>query len=160
MKLWLATIAAAAAIAVGASACSSNSTSSPSSTTTSPRSFEITTPNGQISVSLDGKLPPNWPSSFPTPSGTKPAGSGSLGGGSTTHLVAIYSSTSTPADVIAFYTSDTKLTTSGETSIGSGSSAVVSVEITAPYTGQLTALSKGNATYLVVNLEQMAGVQG
>ena len=90
---------------VAAAGCSSSSSSaaspattaaSPATTTASPtpkitaRNFQVSTPNGQVSLSLDGQLPSNWPSQFPVPAGFKVAGSGSLGGSSSATLVAAY----------------------------------------------------------------------
>ncbi len=165
MKPWIAMIVAAGALAAAGSACSSSSNTSSNTTVTSPASsapkhFEVTTPYGQVSISLDGKLPPGWPSGFPVPKEAQPVGSGSLGGAASTSLVAVYSSTSTPATLIDFYTSDTRLTTSGRSSIGAGSAEVVSVAVTAPYKAHLTALSRGTTTYLVIDLTQTNGGQG
>ena len=79
--------------AAGCSSSSSSSTAGPATTAASPatttasptpkiwaKNFQVSTPNGQVSLSLDGQLPPNWPSQFPVPAGAKAAGSGSLGG--------------------------------------------------------------------------------
>ena len=73
---WVSALAIFAIVLMAA--CGSSSKSSSSTTTTVPRNFNVETPNGQVSLSLDGQLPPNWPSSFPVPSGATPAGSGSL----------------------------------------------------------------------------------
>ena len=54
--------------AIGAGCSSSAKSSSP--TTTLPvetKGFQVETPGGQVSLSLDGLLPPNWPANF-TPS--------------------------------------------------------------------------------------------
>jgi hypothetical protein len=112
---------------VAAAGCSSSSSStaspattaaSPATTTASPapkitaRNFQVSTPNGQVSLSLDGQLPPDWPSQFPVPAGAKAAGSGSLGGSSSATLVAAYTTSQAASDAFAFYTGNSKLTTS------------------------------------------------
>jgi hypothetical protein len=84
------------------------------------KNFQVSTPNGQVSLSLDGQLPPNWPSQFPVPSGAKVAGSGSLGGSSSAVLVAAYTTSESPSDAFAFYKDNSKLTTPGQRSVGAG----------------------------------------
>lgn len=118
-----------------AAGCSSSSSSpaspattaaSPATTTASPtpkitaKNFQVSTPNGQVSLSLDGQLPPDWPSQFPVPRGAKAAGSGSLGGSSSAALVGAYTTSQSPSDAFAFYKDNSKLTTSGERSVGAG----------------------------------------
>ena len=80
MRTRIATALCIAVLLLGAAACSSDSSSSSkNTTTTSNKGFEVSTPEGQVSISLSGSLPPNWPDGFPVPSGAEPAGSGSLG---------------------------------------------------------------------------------
>ena len=86
------------------------STSQPSAQPTTSRSFQISTPDGQVSVSLDGALPPNWPSAFPIPLGATPAGSGSLGGSTSTGMVGVYRTPMPPADAFSYYTSSSRVT--------------------------------------------------
>ena len=114
--------------------------------------FQVSTPNGEVSLSLDGKLPPNWPGEFPVPSGAKVAGSGSVAGSSSGTSVAAYTTSQSPADAFAFYKDNSKLTTSGEKSVGAGSRYVGSAKITAPYTGSVTVVSHSGATYIVIVL--------
>ena len=152
---------------VAAAGCSSSSSStaspattaaSPATTTVSPtpkitaRNFQVSTPNGQVSLSLDGQLPPNWPSQFPVPPGAKVAGSGSLGGSSSATLVAAYTTSGSPPDAFAFYTDNPKLTTSGQRSAGAGARYVGRAKITAPYTGSVTVVSHSGTTYIVIVL--------
>lgn len=107
-----------------------------------------------MSVSLDGKLPPNWPSSFPVPAGAKAAGSGSLGGSSSTVMVGVYTTSKSAPDTFSYYTSNPKgLTTSGAKSVGSGSNYVGSVNITAPNTGSVTVVQHDSTTYIVAVLK-------
>ena len=79
------TVVTALGLGAVSTACSSSSDSSAATTTTAkssngtvPKSFSVSVPEGEVSLSLDGQLPPNWPSSFPVPDGAEPAGSGSL----------------------------------------------------------------------------------
>lgn len=152
---------------VAAAGCSSSSSSaaspattaaSPATTTASPtpkitaRNFQVSTPNGQVSLSLDGQLPPNWPSQFPVPAGAKPAGSGSLGGSSSATLVAAYTTSQPASDAFAFYTDNSKLTTSAQRSAGAGARYVGRAKITAPYTGSVTVVSHSGTTYIVIVL--------
>jgi hypothetical protein len=152
---------------VAAAGCSSSSSStaspattaaSPATTTASPapkitaRNFQVSTPNGQVSLSLDGQLPPDWPSQFPVPAGAKAAGSGSLGGSSSATLVAAYTTSQAASDAFAFYTGNSKLTTSDKKSVGAGAHYVGRAKITAPYTGSVTVVSHSGTTYIVVVL--------
>jgi len=152
---------------VAAAGCSSSSSStaspattvpSPATTTASPapartaKNFQVSTPNGQVSLSLDGQLPPNWPSQFPVPSGAEVAGSGSLGGSSSATLVAAYTTSQSPSDAFAFYTGNSKLSTSGARSAGARETYVGRAKITAPYTGSVTVLSHSGTTYIVIVL--------
>jgi hypothetical protein len=137
---------------------SSSSTAHQATTETSPtptstvKNFQLSTPNGQVSLSLDGQLPPNWPGQFPIPSGTRAAGSGSLGGSASTVLVAVYTASMSAPDAFAFYTNNTRLTTSGLRSVGAGARYVGSATITAPYTGSVTVISRSGTTQIVVVL--------
>ena len=145
---------------VAAAGCSSSSssTASPATTTTSPtatstaKNFQVSTPNGLVSLSLHGQLPPNWPSQFPVPSGAAVAGSGSLGGSSSAALVAAYTTSESPSDAFAFYKDNSKLTTSGERSVGVGEHYIGRAKITAPYTGSVTVVSHSGTSYIVIVL--------
>jgi hypothetical protein len=109
-----------------------------------------------VSVSLDGQLPPNWPSEFPVPPRATVAGSGSLGGSSSTGQVAVYTTPSSAPDVFSFYTSNSGLTTTGARSAGTGGSYVGSMKVTAPYPGSVTIASRSDTTYVVVVLNVAA----
>lgn len=125
----------------------------PSTQPSSSRNFQVSTPDGQVSVSLDGQLPPNWPSGFPVPPRTTVAGSGSLGGSTSTGHVAVYSTPTSPTDVFSYYTSNSSLTTTGAKTAGAGSAYVGSMKVTAPYTGSVTVAGRSDTTYLVVVLK-------
>jgi hypothetical protein len=157
---------------VAAAGCSSSSSStaspattsaSPATTTASPspritaRNFQVATPNGQVSLSLDGQLPPNWPSQFPVPAGAKVAGSGSLGGASSTTHVGAYTTSQPASDAFAFYSGNPELTTSGQRSAGAGAHFIGRAKITAPYTGSVTVVSHSGTTYIVVVLTNASG---
>jgi len=141
--------------AVGCSS-SSSSTASPATTSANPsptstaKNFQVSTPNGQVSLSLDGQLPPNWPSQFPVPPGAKVAGSGSLGGSSSATLVAAYTTSESASDAFTFYNDNSKLTTSGQISVGAGAHYVGRAKITAPYKGSVTVVSHSGTTYIVI----------
>lgn len=136
--------------------CSSNNDSGKAATTTSTtaskKSFEISTADGQVSLSLDGKLPPNWPSSFPVPNGATPAGSGSLGGANSTELVAVYNAPGTPEDAYGFYTSQSGLTVESKSSVGSGQTYVGTVKLGGDQPGRVTVVPKDGQTLIIIAL--------
>jgi hypothetical protein len=118
----------------------------------SNKGFQVSTANGQVSVSLSGALPPNWPTSFPVPQGATPAGSGSLVGATAGVKVAVYGTSASPADTFDYYKSNPQLTTSGARSVGAGSTYLGSLKVTAPYSGSVTVVSRNNSTYIVIVL--------
>jgi hypothetical protein len=74
-----------------------------SSSHSSSQSITVQTPEGTASLSLDGKLPPNWPADFPLPPGTTPAGSGSIGNTQEAHLIGVFEMSTTGTDTFNFY---------------------------------------------------------
>ena len=146
------------AVAIG---CSSDDSNKSSSTTTSSnrKSFQVSTPDGQVSLSLDGQLPPGWPSGFPVAPNTKKAGSGSLGNTGKTVLVGVYSATGTPENVFDFYKSSSAYTVDSSNSAGAGSAFVGNVQFSGAYTGNTTVVSNSGTTYVIVALET-AGAGG
>jgi len=140
------------AVAVGCSDDDSNKSSS-STTKSDGKSFQVSTPDGQVSLSLDGQLPPNWPSGFPVAPNTKKAGSGSLGDTSRTVLVGVYSATGRPEEVFDFYKNNTSYTVDNSSSAGAGSAFVGNVEFSGAYTGNTTVVSNEGTTYVIVTLE-------
>jgi hypothetical protein len=138
-------------------ACSSSSKSATSTTTTakkdSSKSFEITTPDGQVSISLDGKLPPGWPAGFPVPSGATPSGSGSLGGSSKTVMVGVFTSTNTPDSDYNFYKSSSDVTVESASSLGSGDKFVGSLKLSGTYAGRVTTIGYSGTNYIIVILD-------
>ena len=143
---------------VTAAGCSSSSssTASPATTQATPTStvknFQLSTPSGQVSLSLDGQLPPHWPSQFPIPSGTNVAGSGSLGGSASAALVAVFNTSMSAQDAFAFYKDNPRLTTSDHQSVGAGAQYLGSAKITAPYKGSVVVVSRSGTTQIVIVL--------
>jgi hypothetical protein len=135
-------------------ACGSSSKSSAATTTTvADRHVTVQTPAGQVSLSLDGHLPPNWPTGFPVPSGATPAGSGSLAKGGSGVMVGVYSTAQPPAEVFSFYKSDTALAPTNAKSVGSGDKYVGTLDIGGSYTGSVTVVAAGSGTNIVVTLK-------
>lgn len=132
------------------------STSQPSAQPTTSRNFQVSTPDGQVSVSLDGRLPPNWPGTFPIPSGATPAGSGSLGGSSSTGMVGVFRTPEPPADTFTYYTSSSTVTTTNPRTVGAGSTYVGSTRVTAPYPGSVTVAGRSDTTFIVIVLNMPA----
>jgi len=146
--------AMAAALVLPLAACSSDAKTSSAGTTTttaaSNKNFEVTTADGQISLSLDGNLPPGWPTSFPVPDGASPAGSGSLAKGGSGKLVGVFTGSMAPKDAYDFYASSTAFTVDDSTALGAGPAYVGSVKFSGSYTGRVTVLSKGGSTTIVI----------
>jgi len=142
-----------AAAAVGCSSSSKKSTSTTTSTSGGNKTFQIQTPEGQVSLSLDGKLPPNWPTEFPVAPGASPAGSGSLGNTSKTTLVGVYTTTGSAEDAFNFYKSTSAYDVDSSSSAGIGSAFVGSVEFSGSYKGSATIASLSGTTYIVIVLE-------
>ena len=146
---------AAALFLVG---CSSSHSSSSSTATSSPsRSFTVSTPEGSVSLSLDGQLPPGWPSAFPTPAGATSAGSGSVGGSTESHMIAVFQASGTGEDTFNFYKSSSDLTVKNPKSAGTGSAFVGRLELTGNYSGSVTVTGYNNHTYIVVYLNSATG---
>jgi hypothetical protein len=145
-----------AAILGLAASCSSTS-STPTATTSAPPStsqnFAVDTPDGQVSLSLNGALPPNWPASFPTPSGATPAGSGSLGGTTSGVLVGVYQATGSAEDAFTFYKNNSSLTVTNPSSAGVGSAFIGKLSLTGTYTGSVSVVGAGGRTLIVVVLK-------
>lgn len=134
--------------------CSSDDSATTTTTTTEEsKDFQISTPAGEISVSLDGKLPPDWPKDFPVPDGATAAGSGSLGGKDKTVQVGVFSSTESARKSFDFYTSDTSLGTDEVSSIGSGSTFLGTAKLTGDYSGQVAVTPSSDGSYIIVLLQ-------
>jgi hypothetical protein len=111
---------------------------------------EVSTPEGQVSLSLNGKLPPNWPSNTPVPPGARPAGSASLVGNAHGIKAGVYRSRQSPEQVYNFYTGDSSITTTSKSAVGSGSNFVGRVSITAPITANITIVPYQHGSLIVI----------
>jgi hypothetical protein len=156
MRTRIATTLCIAVLLVVAAACSSDDDSAKNTTTTANRGFEVQTPDGQVSLSLSGQLPPNWPDDFPVPDGAEPAGSGSLGGSASTNLVGVYSSSDSPQDTYNFYKDNTDLTVTSSSSVGSGSAFLGTVQFTGDFGGWVVTFPYDNGSLIVAYLSQSA----
>lgn len=112
--------------------------------------IEVSTPEGQVSVSLNGKLPPNWPSNTPVPPGAHLAGSASLVGKSNGIKAGVYRSGQSPQQVYEYYTSESSITTTSKSAVGSGSNFVGRVSITAPITANITIVPYQHGSLIVI----------
>jgi hypothetical protein len=150
MKLRSLLIVCLAASAIALAGCGDDESSSNTTTTTANRGFEVNTPEGQVSLSLSGNLPPNWPDDFPIPSGAEPAGSGSLGGGTSTGFIGVYSTSESTEDTYNYYVNDAGLSVTSNTLIAS----VGNVGFSGDPSGNVTILPYNDETLIVVLLSQ------
>src|SRR3954465_1511227 len=108
--------------AIGAG-CSSSAKSSATTTTTVPvetKGFQVETPGGQVSLSLDGLLPPNWPANFPGAPHAAAARSGARGHPARPSLGGGYSTTDAADETFRFYASTPAYHVDTSSSIGAG----------------------------------------
>ena len=136
-------------------ACGGDDSESSSNTTTTCRSthLDVETPDGQVSLALNGKLPPGWPSDFPIPKGASPAGSGSLVNSEKGVRIGVYTTSQAPADAFDFYKSNDALNVTASASAGTGDKYVGTIQFDGSPPGNVTIVSSGNNTYIVVTLE-------
>ena len=137
-------------------ACGSDDDSKSSSNTTTTLSsthLQVETPDGQVSLSLNGKLPPGWPSDFPVPKGATPAGSGSLVNGGSGVKIGVYTTSQAPADAFEFYKSNASLTVTASGSAGTGDKYVGTIQLGGSSPGNVTIVASGSKTYIVVTLK-------
>lgn len=137
--------------------CGSSPNAGAPATSSPARSFTVATPHGSVSVSLDGKLPPAWPAAFPVPKGATAAGSGSVGGSTTSHMVAVFKTDTSGQDTFNFYKTSSSLGVSGARSVGAGSSFVGQLRLSGSYSGSVTVLDHAGQTLIVIYLETGAG---
>jgi hypothetical protein len=160
------TLAITAIVLLGACGGSSNNSSSSGSSTVLPtttatssstvpsnKGFEVQTDDGQVSLSLNGQLPPDWPASFPLPSGATPAGSGSLVKGGSGVIVGVFTTSQAPGDVYDFYKTSSALTIGSARSAGVGSAYVGRLELTGSHTGHVTIVALNGTTTIIVTLK-------
>lgn len=121
------------------------------------KSFSVETPEGQASISLDGQLPPNWPTDFPAPKQSKVAGSGSLAGDSSGVMVGVYTSRQSASDVFDAYKSNSELNPSDAKSVSPGSAFLGRMKISGANEGSITVTALDDTTYVVVVLKGGGG---
>jgi hypothetical protein len=153
-------VASALVIVTSATApgCSSSGSSSKSGTGTTGKNktYELSTSEGQVSVSLDGQLPPNWPTGFPVAPGAKAAGSGSLAGKSERVMVGVYTLSGSAEDAYTFYKNNSNLTVESLQSVGAGNAFVGTVKLGGTYSGLVTVGDIGGTAGIVVILDSGA----
>lgn len=152
-------LAAVAVATVALGACSSDDSSDTTTTekvtttaSESSKDLSVSTPEGEVSLSLDGKLPDDWPSDFPTPDKTDVAGSGSLGSSDKGVMVGVYTTKESGKDAFDFYAKDDSLNPTNAKSAGLGSGFLGSVEISGDYDGSVTVAGLNDTNYIVVVL--------
>lgn len=145
---------AVVALSLTAAACGSSDTAATTTTTTTKaaRDFEVSTPQGTVSLSLDGKLPSSWPKDFPLPDSAEPAGSGSAAQTDKGLQVAVFTTKESTTDTLDFYENDSELKTDKRSFAGAGSNEIGSLDLVEPFTGSVTVLSREGKGYLVVTL--------
>lgn len=149
----VAAVACAGLLLIAGCSSSSKSSSNRNPTTTTPKSFQVQTPEGQVSLSLTGQLPPGWPSSFPVPSGATAAGSGSFVNGGSGALVGVYTTSQSGSDAFSFYKSNSSLTVASSKSAGVGNAYLGQVKLGGAYAGgSVTVTAVSGTTYIVVVL--------
>ena len=116
------------------------------------RDRTITTPDGQVTLSLDGELPANWPADVPLPQGSTVAGSGSLSGGTAPARIAVFRTAASPSDAWRSYTSNTDLRTANPSSVGTGSAFVGTVELISPLAARVTVVPGDDGSYVIVTV--------
>jgi hypothetical protein len=134
------------------SQCSSSSKSSNETTTTTTNTYTISTADGQVTVSLDGQLPNEWPGGFPVPGDAKPAGSGSVAGDSQGFMVGVFSLSGSAQDAYDFYRNNTQLTVTDSSSVGTSKAFVGTVKFEGSYSGLVTIATLGSQNGLVIIL--------
>lgn len=139
-------------------ACSSDggdattTTEKVTTTSTAPKDLSVSTPEGDVSLSLDGKLPSDWPKDFPTPDRTEVAGSGSLADNDSGVMVGVYTTKESGQDAFDFYAKDDSLQPTNSKSAGLGSGFLGSVDIGGDYDGSVTVAGVSDTIYIVVVL--------
>ncbi len=158
-------VAAVVAVAVVITGCSKSDSSTTTtektkgsdSVSSGDKSFAVDTPDGQVSLSLNGKLPPNWPSSFPAPKDSKVAGSGSVAGSESGYKVAVYSTRQSGQDVFDSYKSQTSLYPTDVKSVQPGGLFLGSMKISGSQDGTITVTERDGNTYVIVVLSGGGG---
>jgi hypothetical protein len=159
------TLAGAAALGTVGASCSSDSDSGSATSTTAvtkdttgaKQGVSVKTPAGEVSLSLDGKLPPDWPTNFPTPSGARTAGSGSLVKDDSGVQVGVFTTKQSGSDAYDFYTGQASLKPTDQKSTEIGSAFLGSMKISGEDSGSVTIAELGGTTYIVAVLSPSGG---
>ncbi len=140
-------------------ACSSDNESGATTTTAEDsQDLSVSTPAGQVSLSLDGSLPPEWPEDFPTPDSTDVAGSGSLAGDDSGVMVGVYTTEEARQDAFDFCANDDSLDPTDPSGATVGSGFLGSINIGGDHDGSVTVAGIDDTNYVVVVLDiQCAG---
>jgi hypothetical protein len=150
-RIRVTTLLLCAVLVVGVAACSSSDDKGgEATTTTANKGFEVTTPQGQVSISLSGKLPPNWPDDFPLPQGSEPAGTGSLGNSSATGFIGVFTTSESPQDAYNFYNDNSELQVTSSSSLGSGNAYVGYVAFSGSFDGWVATAPYTNGQTLII----------
>jgi len=147
-----AVVVAVAVASLGLAGCTSSSKASSTTTTAPNRSLTVDTPDGTATLSLDGKLPPNWPSDFPVPTGATPAGSGSIANADNSRQVAVFQSSESGPDAFNFYKNSTTLQVSNARSVGAGNAFVGRLQVSGAQSGSVTVTELNGQTTIVIHL--------
>jgi hypothetical protein len=154
----LSSVAVVLAVAVLAGCGGDDNDSASTTTTTSGKSLQVETPDGQVSLSLTGDLPPNWPTSFPTPEGATPAGSGSLVNSTAGTLIGVYTTDQSASDAFDYYKTNTSLDVTSSSSAGVGTAYVGTVKLGGTYDGSSVVVAGANdTTYIVITIKPSSG---
>jgi hypothetical protein len=154
----LISLSAVIVVVVVLAGCGGDDDSASTTSTTSGKSVQVETPDGQVSLSLTGDLPPNWPTNFPKPDNATPAGSGSLVNSTAGTLIGVYKTDGSPSDAFDFYKTNTKLDITSSSSAGAGSAFLGTVKLGGSYDGSSVVVAgSGDTTYIVVTLKPGPG---
>jgi hypothetical protein len=118
-------------------------------------SAAVQTPDGQATLSLDGKLPAGWPDDFPLPESTAPEGSGSLVNEDRSAMIGVYDVTSLePTEVADFYRNEPSVEATGATAVVVGNDGIGAFDMIQPVQAHVRILPNGDGSRLVVTLRQ------
>ena len=161
-RTWMAAGAVTALVLLGACSDGDDATTTTEKRTTttaedSSKDLSVSTPEGEVSLSLDGNLPSDWPEDFPIPDRTDVAGSGSLAGKDSGVSVGVYTTKESGKDAFDFYAQDDSLEPTNPSSAGIGSGFLGSVDIGGDYDGSVTVAGISDTVYIVVVLNTDGG---
>lgn len=131
-----------------------------SSSKSAKSQFEISTQEGQVSLSLDGKLPPGWPANVPVPPGAEAAGSGSLVANSKGAMVGVYKTAQSAEDVYGYYTGDSSIVVDSKSALGSGTRFVGHLHMTSPVDATVIVLPHDSSTLITIVMTKVGSTSG